>query len=192
MGINEAFPHKMCINLDRRPDRWEQMQRKFDRHGIDSVRRFSALDGGALNIPANWTHTPGAYGCLLSHLQVVSDARRRGLPEVLIFEDDVVFDPQLQDKFSACFRQLPRDWHMLYFGALHKDEPVKVADNIVRITMANSTYAYALRDTIFDAFIDLNSKAETVLDDVLFVLQQQFNCYCFMPHLAWVLSLIHI
>ena len=162
------------------------MQHKFDRHGIDAVRRFPAFDGNILDIPAGWSYTPGAYGCLLSHLQVVCDARQGGLPEVLIFEDDVVFDPHLQEKFSACFQQVPRDWHMLYFGALHKDEPIKVVDNVARLTMANSTYAYALRNTIFDDFIDLNRKAETVLDDALFVLQQQLNCYCFMPHLAWV------
>jgi len=162
------------------------MQRKLDQHGIHSVRRFPALDGDTLDIPADWVYTSGAYGCLLSHLQVVCDARRRGLPAVLIFEDDVVFDPHLQEKFRTYFRQLPRDWHMLYFGALHKDEPITIVDNISRLTMANSTYAYALRETVFDAFIDLNRKAETVVDDAIFVLQQQFNCYCFMPHLAWV------
>ena len=185
-GINGAFPHKICINLDRRPDRWQRMQRKFDRQGIHSVRRLPALDGDALNVPANWIHTRGAYGCLVSHLEVVREGRRLGLPHVLIFEDDVVFDPQLREKFDNYFGQLPSDWHMLYFGALHKDDPIKISDNIVRITRANSTYAYVLRDAVFDAFIELNSKAETVLDDASFTLQQQFNCYCFTPHLAWV------
>jgi GR25 family glycosyltransferase involved in LPS biosynthesis len=185
-GINEAFPYKICINLDRRPDRWQQMQLKFDRHGIHPVRRFPALDGDNLNIPANWIHTPGAYGCLLSHLQVIREARQLGASSVLIFEDDVVFDPHLQKKFSTCIKQLPPDWDMLFFGALHKDEPIKVADNIARISKANSTYAYALRDTVFDDFIELNRKTEEVLDNNSLVLQQQFNCYCFMPHLAWV------
>jgi hypothetical protein len=39
---------------------------------------------------------------------------------------------------------------------------------------------------VFDEFIELNRKAETVLDDASFILQRQFNCYCFTPHLAWV------
>ncbi len=75
---------------------------------------------------------------------------------------------------------------MLYFGALHKDEPVRVSENIVRLTRSNSTYAYALRETVFDAFIELNGRAEDVLDNNSFLLQRRFNCYCFMPHLAWV------
>ncbi len=184
--INETFPYKICINLDRRRERWQHMQRKFDQHGIHSVRRFPALDGDSLKLPANWVHTPGAYGCLLSHLQVIREARRLGVPSVLIFEDDVVFDDHLEKKFSIYIDQLPPDWDMLFFGALHKDEPVKISDNIARITQANSTYACALKATVFDDFIELNRKTEEVLDSNSLVLQQQFNCYCFIPHLAWV------
>jgi GR25 family glycosyltransferase involved in LPS biosynthesis len=185
-GINEAFPYKVCINLDRRPDRWRQMRLKFERHGIQTVRRFPALDGDGLEIPSHWRHTTGAYGCLRSHLEVVSEARRLGASGVFIFEDDVVFDHQFRKKFSARVKELPADWDMLYLGALHKDEPIKVSENIARITEAYSTYAYALRDTVFDAFIELNRKAETVLDNNTLALQKRFNCYCFMPHLAWV------
>jgi GR25 family glycosyltransferase involved in LPS biosynthesis len=186
VGINETFPHKVCINLDRRPERWQQMQLKFARHGIRSVRRFPALDGDCLDIPPRWLHTPGAYGCLQSHLQVIREARRQGAPSVLIFEDDVVFDSHLQEKFRAYIEQLPPRWDMLFFGALHKDELIKVSDNIARLTRSNSTYAYALRNTVFDAFIELNRKTEDVLDVNSYLLQQRFNCYCFMPHLAWV------
>src|SRR5918911_1540909 len=149
-GINEAFPYKVCINLDRRPDRWQQMQLKFEQHGIHSVRRFSALDGDTLKTPAHWIHTPGAYGCLCSHVQVVREARRLGMSCALVFEDDAVFDPHLQEKFSAYMKHLPPDWDMLFFGALHKDEPIKVSDHIARLTKSNSTYAYVLRDTVFD------------------------------------------
>ena len=55
-----------------------------------------------MQLPANWAHTPGAYGCLLSHLHVVREARRLGMASVLIFEDDVVFDDDLERKFNAC------------------------------------------------------------------------------------------
>lgn len=185
-GVNEAFPHKVCINLDRRPERWRRMSRRFAEHGIRGVRRFPALDGESLRIPTHWRHTPGAYGCLRSHLRVVAEARESGLPGVLIFEDDAVFDPRFREKFGAYIKQLPPDWDMLYLGALHKDELIPVSENVVRLTRSNSTYAYALRDTIFDAFVELNERAEDVLDNNCFVLQKQFKCYCFRPHLAWV------
>ncbi|HWF88242.1 MAG TPA: glycosyltransferase family 25 protein [Pyrinomonadaceae bacterium] len=184
--IDQLFPHKVCINLDRRIERWRQMQDKFYQHGIHSVRRFAAIDGERSTIPANWPGTPGAYGCLLSHLEVVREARRLGLPSLLIFEDDVIFDHEFEQKFSEYVQQLPADWDMLFFGALHKDELIRVSKNIGRITQSNSTYACVLRDTVFDAFIDLNSRANEILDVNSLVLQKQFNCYCFLPHLAWV------
>ena len=162
------------------------MQNEFARHGIQSVQRFSAVDGATLEMPAGWAHSAGAYGCLLSHVKVVSDARSSGAPSVLIFEDDAVFDRDFQNKFAQFVREVPDDWDMLYLGALHKDAPVKISEHVGRITKANSTFAYALKHTIFDEFIALNQRAEHVLDINSFVLQERFNCYCFMPNLVWV------
>ena len=40
----DYFDKIFCINLDSRPDRWEQVQKEFDKVGIlDRVERFSAL-----------------------------------------------------------------------------------------------------------------------------------------------------
>ena len=114
------------------------------------------------------------------------EARRSNVPSVLIFEDDAVLDADFQSKFASFSNEVPGDWDMLYFGALHKDEPVKISEHVGRITKANSTYAYALKNTVFDAFIDLNTRAEHVLDMNSYHLQERFNCYCFMPNLAWV------
>jgi GR25 family glycosyltransferase involved in LPS biosynthesis len=186
MLLNNLFPHKFCINLDRRTDRWERVQTEFARHGIDDVRRFSARDGNALILPSHWKHTAGAYGCLLSHLDVVREACELGHDSVLIFEDDAVFDAEFKTKFASFVAELPSDWDMLYFGALHKDQPARVSDHVYRITKANSTYAYALKRTVFDAFVELNARAGDVLDNNAYVLQERFNCYCFLPNLAWV------
>jgi GR25 family glycosyltransferase involved in LPS biosynthesis len=184
--LSISFPTTVCINLDRRPDRWQRLQAELAHHGFQSVKRFSAIDGNVIEIPAHWNHSAGAYGCLRSHVQVVSEARESGAPNVLIFEDDAVLDPEFEDKFARFIKAVPADWDMLYFGALHKDEPLRVSPHVARITKANSTFAYALKHTVFDEFIALNSRAEDVLDMNSYVLQQRFNCYCFTPNLAWV------
>ena len=185
-GINEAFPHKICINLDRRSERWDQMRAKFERCGIRNVQRFAAVDGEHAIIPPNWLDSPGAYGCLRSHLEVVQQARELGAPSVLIFEDDAAFDPRLSENFKTYFPQVPSDWDMLFFGANHMAAPLEVDENVVRITSANSTFTYALNHTVFDSFIELNSKALTAVDLNNRTLQTDHACYCFMPHLAWV------
>lgn len=184
--INKVFPHKFCINLDRRPERWDQMRVKFAQRGIRDVRRFAAVDGQQTVVPANWSDSPGAYGCLRSHLEIIEEARRLGLPRVLIFEDDAALDPEIAKKFITFFQQVPEDWDMLHFGANHMAAPVPISENVVRIRSANSTFAYALNHSVYDAFIDLNSKALTAVDLNNRTLQTEHQCYCFTPHLAWV------
>jgi glycosyl transferase family 25 len=184
--LSILFPKIVCINLDRRPERWQRMQQEFARLGIGPVQRFAACDGETLAKPAGWIHSDGAYGCLLSHVEVVREAQRSNAPSVLIFEDDTVLDPEFESKFASFSKEVPDDWDMLYFGALHKDEPAQISEHVGRITKANSTYAYALKNTVYDAFIELNARAEHVLDMNSYLLQERFNCYCFMPNLAWV------
>src|SRR5713226_781545 len=150
MNFNEFFPDQICINLDRRPDRWEKMRSRFSESGIDRVLRFPAIDGSSVEIPSAWQSFPGAYGCLQSHLAIVENACKKALPSVLIFEDDVVLDPDLDANFARYVKQLPADWDMLFFGAIHGQPLIKVAGNIIRITHSLSTYAYALKQTIYD------------------------------------------
>ena len=184
--INEAFPHKFCINLDRRPERWEQMRSKFERCGVHGVERFAAVDGQQAIVPPNWSDSPGAYGCLRSHLEIIKEARRLGWPNVLIFEDDAALDTELSEKFRSYFQQVPADWEMLHFGVNHMAAPIEVSANVVRITSANSTFAYALDAAVFDSFIELNTRALTAVDLNNRKLQTEHACYSFMPHLAWV------
>jgi hypothetical protein len=75
---------------------------------------------------------------------------------------------------------------MVLFGGIHGEPLVGISTNVRRVTSSLSTYAYALKHTIYDGFIELNRQALTVLDENTRALQKDFNCYCFMPHLAWV------
>jgi hypothetical protein len=186
MNLNDFFPYKVCINLDKRSDRWQKMLSRFAQHRIEQVVRFPALDGKTIELPPSWDYFPGAYGCLRSHLTVIEQAREQARQSVLIFEDDAVFDPEFNARFAECVPQLPQDWDMVLFGGLHGEPPRKVSPNVVRVSYSLSTYAYAMKHTIYDGFIEVNRQALKVLDENTRSLQNRFNCYCFMPHLAWV------
>jgi glycosyl transferase, family 25 len=186
MEFTDLLPYRVCINLDRRPERWKRMESRFSEFDLGPVERFSAVDGSKMHIPVNWPEPPGAYGCLQSHLSVVQQARAQGRESVLIIEDDVLFDERFHEKFRKRVRNLPENWDMLFFGCLHHDPPVPVASGIGKLRGSFSTFMYVVRHTVYDAFIRLNSRARQAVDRNNTILQRLFNCYCFVPHLAWV------
>ena len=185
LDLAACFPHRICINLARRPDRWAKAQAQFQQHQIE-VGRWDAVDGAAIQAPPHWRHSPGAYGCSLSHLEAVREAKTRRYESLLIFEDDVELHPELRNLFPGLMAQVPGDWDAIYFGGIHRLQPAAAAANVVRLVETNSTYAYALRRTVFDAFLSINERSHSPVDETAKVLQKQFKFYCFWPHLAWV------
>lgn len=63
------------INLDSRPDRWNTLQSAW--RGVFDVKRVSAVEA-----------KPGWVGCALSHIKIIEEAKARGDPSVLVWEDD--------------------------------------------------------------------------------------------------------
>lgn len=186
--LNSFFAHKVCVNLDRRPERWARMRERFAKHKITDVLRFSAIEGDRLTIPSSWQGSVGAYGCLKSNVSIIHMAREERWPNVLIFEDDVLFDDDLDRKFPEFIAQLPPDWDMVLFGGLHRIEPVRVRENLLKLSFTSSTYAYAVRDTVYSDFLEIQSAGQRPVDVNNRLLQERFNCYCFAPNLAWVES----
>jgi glycosyl transferase, family 25 len=183
--LNSIFSYKVCINLDRRPERWRRMEERFAQHGILSVIRFPAIDGLGVKTPATWPYSSGHYGCLQSHLAILRQARENEVPVILIFEDDCIFDPEFNKKFVSNIKQVPADWDMLLLGGVHVEEPVKISDNVARAKMAYLTHAYAVNHSIYDVFIELCEGGQGAIDDHTVTLQKDFNCYCFVPDLIW-------
>ena len=162
------------------------MQERFAKHGISDVVRFPAVDGWDIDVPPPWRGTAGAYGCLLSNVAVVRRACDERWPDVLLFEDDVVFDDDFDAKLPRFMEQLPSDWDMLFFGGMHREAPLPVSENVLKLTGSTSTYAYAVRSTVYPAFLETHAVSREPIDVSNRHLQERFNCYCFFPHLAWV------
>src|SRR5215471_1456681 len=119
-------------------------------------------------------------------MAAVRHARAMQYQSLLIFEDDVELHPELRSLFPGFMAQVPHDWDVIYFGGIHRLQPADAAPNVVRLAETNSTYAYALRRTVFDAFLSINERACAPVDEAAKILQKQFKFYCFRPHLAWV------
>lgn len=138
-----------CINLDADVDRREKMQERFKELGIHNrVRFFSAIA------------TPESHhiGCALSHRAIITSAKKQGLDNVLVFEDDAMFlDDTLQFLAQSVEELKAQDWNIFYMGG-HKwdrDFPmVNGCSSLKKPIGLTTTHALAYNSRIFDRILD--------------------------------------
>ena len=114
----------VVINLNRRPDRWESFQEK---EGGKFLRyhRFEAIDGSLLEPTEqlqrifdgnDYNMREGMVGCALSHIKLYIELINSDTDIYCIFEDDIDFVPQFQEKFEHLLSILPKEWDLCYLG----------------------------------------------------------------------------
>jgi hypothetical protein len=106
---------KFVINLDRRTDRMEMIQKEMDYLGWE-FERFSAIDRNSY------------MGCTLSTLEVIKIAKERGYDRVMIIEDDCSVMPYANDLLS----KIEHECKDLEFAVMNLsptlNRPVNVSD----------------------------------------------------------------
>jgi hypothetical protein len=141
------FDRIICVNLDRRRDRWEAFLRRT-RETIwpfGTPDRFSAIDGHLLPAPDRWPSGAGAWGCLQSHKSVLERAMLDGIYTILVFEDDAAFTSDFAGELEAFLRDVPSDWEGLMLGGQHMESPLPVSPTVVRCRNTQRTHAYVVR-----------------------------------------------
>lgn len=114
------------INLDRRPDRFENFKKQIESFSDLQITRFSAYDGKLLNNTLqlsrlfagnDYKMRRGMVGCALSHIHLYIDLVNSEDDVYIIFEDDITFSPKFENKLWYIFKQLKElDWDLLYLG----------------------------------------------------------------------------
>lgn len=133
----DFFDAIYCINLDERTDRWEHSVKQFEKLGIlDKVQRFSAIKpvhDERWNRHTKWNNRwkyplIGAVGCAESHKAVITLAKKRGLKNVMVFEDDFNICDNWKHNLECALGDIEKkSWSIFYLGYhLHK------ADNLIR------------------------------------------------------------
>jgi GR25 family glycosyltransferase involved in LPS biosynthesis len=186
--LNDCFEKIYCVNLERRPERWDLCKEAFSQYNIN-VERYEAVDGTKHDRVGRMSH--GEVGCLLSHLNILKKCKEDNVSNVLILEDDVEFRPNFDKLFSEYIEEVP-EWDILYLGATHalcypymNRPPIKVTDHVYKVYNAHATHAYAINSSCYDLLIDFVSKMEGPLDVIYTKLQAYLRTYIFRPHLAW-------
>lgn len=161
------FDKVFCLNLDKRPDRWEECQEEFKKIKWP-VERFPGIDGDA----------NGSYiNCLKEASKYNSS---------LILEDDIQFLDI--DKMYQSLADLPKGWDLVSLGAnlpIHHHQ--KVTDRLYRYECGWATqavgYSKRLATWIAEKF-DFNSGK--IYDDWFkHNVLSKFNCYIVKPMAAY-------
>ncbi len=148
-GPFHFFDAIYCINLDRHPHRWELMQRRFRKLGIDrGIRRFPAVE------------TPFSHhiGCALSHRRIIEEAKQQQLKTVLVFEDDTRFAPGAAGVLMRSLRELEgRPWQLLYLGGYRDPntlQQIPGCEHLLIPGRITCTHAIAYHHSVYDAILD--------------------------------------
>ena len=160
-----------CINLDDRPDRWEEVQEEIKVLGIE-MERFPAIK-----------HERGHTGCIQSHIALWKKAKDLGV--WMTIEDDILFLPFARTHLEKAIDQLPPYWDMLYLGATLNRHLARVNHNLLRIKKGWTTHGiiYNNQNGVVDFILDGMDefKVDVFIADIV---QEQFNCYMCYPMVA--------
>jgi GR25 family glycosyltransferase involved in LPS biosynthesis len=174
----------IVINLLHRTDRLEQFWRQqpiFSILGINPER----LEGVYGKNLAGYGQKPwfrkrlsvkranawaGKAGCTLSHRKAIERAKELGWKNVLVLEDDCLFEPSISSQwaqFQEAVKSLPEDWIAVYLYGHHAVSPVRMIKTYSDTTCfeicgASSTTAYLLNGTYFETVLKLLPTTDTI------------------------------
>jgi len=183
VDLKKHFDKVYCINLNRRPDRYQSFISEIGKFGITGVERYPAIDG---NIIAN--DSPllnGELGVLTTHMGIIEKCHQEGVKNVLILEDDVTFTQEL-NKLDEYMQLVPENWDMIYFGGTHiyGKTPVKINEKIMKLNFTVALQCVAIKNTIFETILTVLPHKKRAVDTYYAQLQNGYNAYGFYPNMA--------
>jgi glycosyltransferase involved in cell wall biosynthesis len=180
--VNTYFDKVYCINLNQRIAKWLSVKRRLNACNVDAIR-FNAIDGELFSGESNLSS--GEYGCLLSHLSVIRDAKANNYHRILIFEDDVHLSKDFQKRIQLLQKI---DWKLLYLGGSQYDwENINPSEGGFYLSKdTRGTFAYAVDRSMFDELESEFLKKYAPVDIILTDVQGRHygECYTFYPNIA--------
>jgi len=130
------------INLEERTDRKIHVESELNKLGW-KYERFNAIK------------TPsGRVGCSMSHLKLLTMAKEKKLPYIVIIEDDIHFTNM--KRFKSLYKHfVDKDiQYDVYLLAGNIRRPVEnITHNILKIHKSYTTTGYIVREHYYDTFI---------------------------------------
>lgn len=140
MSVISSFDRIGILHLPERRDRYRSIRRELARAGID-------IQSAKVRIPvpyrpeeANGFASRAVHGNYLSHLGILRSAMEDGVKDVLVLEDDALFNRVLCGESAVGF--LEREpWDMCFFG--HTLDVRKLPAGLIRYSPAYGDFRHA-------------------------------------------------
>ncbi|HRT03275.1 MAG TPA: glycosyltransferase family 25 protein [Candidatus Diapherotrites archaeon] len=197
--LNKIFDRVICINLVNRPDKKTKMKERFDRLGIE-VEWFKAVEYGFASQVINSLppirndfirfnpNNPNEFGAAISHYTVIKTAFLEGVEKIFVFEDDVLFRKDFNDKFDKYYNSLPSDWDMIMlYSFMYKIQPQNIRVNARWIKSYDSwsLMSYGMNRKAMERYISDQDNLFQIADRVSFKMQgKDLNIYSAIPTLC--------
>jgi glycosyl transferase family 25 len=133
------------INLDKREDRLVHIMSLLETYNISAIR-YPAIE-----------HDYGLYGCGISHLNVLKMARDNKWNNVLILEDDILFNfhsSEIERMVSKLFEEGPEFDVCMLDVNIQRAEPAE-QDWLLKVRYAHCAGAYIVKSHYYQKLIDL-------------------------------------
>lgn len=140
--MNISIDSSFCVNLDSRPDRWEQLQRDLSGMNID-IKRVSAI-----------TDPRPEKGLFLTVKKIVQMAKEEGLEYFLLLEDDCY--PIDKDHIMQVLNDAPLEWDILLGGSYHYSIKSKYNSNWAQVRTFCSLHFTIIHSRMYDRILSLN------------------------------------
>jgi GR25 family glycosyltransferase involved in LPS biosynthesis len=160
----DFFDKIFYINLDKRVDRRQRMEKIFEKFDI-KAERFPAVH---LNKEQNDElvergcnfydkerpeYAPRIKSCTLSHFMLLFQAKLFKYNNILILEDDAEFSDDVVEKLSACIEELQhKPWDMFYLGC-NPFEYYKDGEHIGRVKATLGAWAVAIHHKFLNTLL---------------------------------------
>jgi hypothetical protein len=154
-ALSDYFGLTRVINLPERTDRLREITKQLQVLGMPfqpgKVERYAATRPTEL---AGFTSL-GAHGCFRSHLEILRDARDRGVESVLVMEDDCEVLPRAVERLTQIAGGLEgRSWGFAYLGHIVPYLVSAAAGLIPYDGPLQTTHLYAVHASVIGAVVD--------------------------------------
>jgi hypothetical protein len=124
------------INLDKRTDRNETLQKHLEEFEITGVERFSARSD----------NSAGQLNLINTTFDIYEKFLETDAETLLILEDDCKFLPILKEHSHNIFNDIYScDWDLFWLGCVNRRSPIKYKNNCYQVSSTSYAQSYIIK-----------------------------------------------